>query len=217
MTMNTEQARFNMIEQQIRPWNVLDTQVLDLMATLPREQFVPESYKEMAFADISIPVSEQEKMFHPREEGRMLQAVKPSKDERVLVLGACGGYVSALLASLAKEVVLVDDSEQDLANIDATLKAININNVTTHCADPILGKSGEQFDVIVVLGSMEVFAEHLKQQVNDNGRIFCVLGTEPTMSAVLMTKQEQNWKEKALFETNMPAIVNTPKADKFHF
>ena len=216
--MNTEQARFNMIEQQIRPWDVLDTQVLDLMATLPREQFVPEAYKSMAFADIAIPLGNGRQMMHPREEGRMLQAIKPNSDERVLVLGSAGGYVSALLASLAKEVVLVDDDEAALESIKAILSAINIRNVTTHCSDPIKGlKEQAPFDAIVVLGSMETLADDLKEQLSDKGRLFCVLGQEPTMSAVVVTKEADQWKENSLFETRMPVIPNSPKAEKFHF
>lgn len=217
--MNIEQARFNMIEQQIRPWKVLDQQVLALMATLPREQFVPDAYQGLAFADIAVPLGKDRFMLHPREEGRLLQAIKPKPDEKVLVLGSGSGYVTALLASMAEEVVAVDSDEDFVASASERLTALNMNNVTVNCDDASQGmQSGAPYDAIVILGSMQILSDAIKQQLKVGGRMFCIIGKEPTMEALLVKRiSEDEWQEEGLFETSVPALENTPEAEHFHF
>ena len=208
-----------MIEQQIRPWKVLDQQVLDLMATLPREQFVPDAYKGLAFADISIPLGNDRFMLHPREEGRLLQAVKPQFNEKVLVINSGSGYVTSLLASMADEVVAVDSDEAFAALTKENLATLNINNVTVDCGDASQGwMNGAPYDVIVVLGSMQVLPEAFNQLLKIGGRLFCIIGKEPAMEALLITRVSDNdWQETGLFETLVTALENTPEAEQFHF
>lgn len=217
--MKTEQARFNMIEQQIRPWKVLDPQVLDLMATLPREQFVPDAYQGLAFADIAIPLGNNRFMLHPREEGRLIQAIKPSLKKKALVLGSGSGYVTALVASMTEEVIAIDTDEEFVTSTMENLEALNITNVTVSCA-AVAGGFADQgpYDAIIVLGSMQVMPESIKQQLAVGGRMFCIIGKEPTMEALLIHRIGENeWLDEGLFETLVPALENTPEAEQFHF
>jgi len=208
-----------MIEQQIRPWKVLDPQVLDLLSTIPRERFVPEAYQGLAFADIAIPLGNNRFMMHPREEGRLLQAVKPNASENVLVIGTGTGYITALLASLAASVTAVDSSEEFIAKTAENLAALNIKNVTLSCSDCMLGhQANAPYDVIVILGSMQVMADSLKDQLSTGGKMFCIIGKEPTMAALLVSQvNDTEWQEEGLFETSVPALENSPEAEQFHF
>ena len=217
--MNIEQARFNMIEQQIRPWKVLDTQVLDLMSTVPRENFVPDAYQGLAFADIAVPLGKDRFMLHPREEGRLLQAIKPNHNEKVLVIGSGSGYVTALVASMADEVIAIDSNEEFAALTTENLAKLSIENVTVSCIDVSEGLASQgPYKVIVILGSMQVLSESIKQQMAVGGRMFCIIGKEPTMEALLVTRiSETEWQEDGLFETSVPALENTPEAEQFHF
>ena len=217
--MNIEQARFNMIEQQIRPWKVLDQQVLDVMATLPREQFVPDAYQGLAFADIAIPLGSDRFMLHPREEGRLLQAVKPKLNEKVLVINSGSGYITALVASMAEEVISVDGNEDFMTMTSENLAALNINNVTVNCGDGSQGWQDQApYDVIIILGSMQLLSESIVSQLNIGGRMFCIIGKEPTMEAILINRTSENdWQEECLFETLVPALENSPIAEQFHF
>jgi protein-L-isoaspartate(D-aspartate) O-methyltransferase len=217
--MNIEQARFNMIEQQIRPWKVLDQQVLDIMATLPREHFVPDAYQGLAFADIAIPLGNDRFMLHPREEGRLLQAIKPKLDEKVLVINPGSGYVTALVASMAAQVVAIDTDAEFVNTTTENLATLNINNVTVDCGDCSQCWQAEApYDVIVVLGSMQVLAEAFKQQLKIGGRIFCIIGKKPTMEALVIHRtNEDEWLEECLFETVVPALSNSLLAEQFHF
>jgi protein-L-isoaspartate(D-aspartate) O-methyltransferase len=217
--MNIEQARFNMIEQQIRPWKVLDPQVLDLLSSIPREQFVPEAYQGLAFADIAIPLGNNRFMMHPREEGRLLQAIKPNSSEKVLVINTGTGYVTALLASIAGKVTAIDSNEEFIETTAKNLDALNITNVTLNCSDTNLGdKASAPYDAIVILGSMQVMSEIIKGQLAVGGRMFCIIGKEPTMEALIVNQVTENeWQEEGLFETSVPALENSPEAEKFRF
>jgi len=217
--MNIEKARFNMIEQQIRPWKVLDKEVLNLMSSIPRELFVPDAYKALAFADIAVPLDDGRYLLHPKEEGRLIQAIKPENHEKVLVVGSATGYVTALLGSLANEVIAVDNNEAFVDNSVANFAKLNINNITVSCSDPAAGlESQGPYDIIVVLGSMEVLSEKLKSQMKVGGKMFCILGQKPTMEAMLIERSgNDTWSESALFSMLAPAIPNAPKAEQFHF
>lgn len=217
--MNVEKARFNMIEQQIRPWKVLDDEVLNLMSSIPRELFVPDAYKALAFADIAVPLSDGRHLLHPKEEGRVLQEIKPERNEKVLVVGSATGYVAALLASFANEVYAVESNDDYVEVSVGHFTKLNIHNITVSCSDPAQGlETQAPYDVIVILGSMQIMSEVLKKQMKVGGRMFCVLGQEPTMEAVLIERQSDNkWQETGLFELLTPSIPNAPEAEKFHF
>ena len=185
--MNIEQARFNMLEQQIRPWKVLDTQVLDLMSSIPREIFVSDAYQGLAFADIAVPLGKNRFMLHPREEGRILQAIKPKHNEKVLVIGSSTGYVTALIASMAEKVIAIDSDEEFVDLTTENLAKLNIENVTVSCTDVSQGLASQgPYKVIVVLGSMQVLSETIKKQMTVGGRMFCIIGKEPTMEALMV-------------------------------
>jgi protein-L-isoaspartate(D-aspartate) O-methyltransferase len=217
--MNIEKARFNMIEQQIRPWKVLDEEVLNLLSSVPRELFVPDAYKALAFADIAVPLNDGRYLLHPKEEGRLLQAIKPQKHEKVLVVGSTTGYVTAMLASLANEVFAVDHNAGYIEESTAHFAKLNINNINCVNAEPAQGLEAQApFDVVVVLGSMEVMSDVLKKQIKVGGRMFCILGKEPAMEAVLVERTaDDRWTETGLFELLTPSIPNAPEAEKFHF
>ena len=217
--MNFEQARFNMVEQQVRTWEVLDERVLELLETTHREDFVPVRYRKMAFADIAIPLDHDQNMMKPVVEGRLLQALELKPDETVLEIGTGSGFITACLAQMAKQVVSVDIFEHFLTEAGATLKEKNINNVELETGDVMTGWQPEQaHDVLVVTGSVQDIPDHFRGWVNPGGRIFVVCGEEPAMEAKLLTKlNATEWREESLFETDLARLINAEKAPEFEF
>ena len=219
MSMNFEQARFNMVEQQVRPWEVLDERVLDLLEKTHREDFVPVRYRKMAFTDIAIPLDHGQKMMKPVVEGRLLQALELKPDETVLEIGTGSGFITACLAQLAKQVVSVDVFEQFTKEVTAKLKDKNITNVELETGNVMTGWQPEQaHDVLVVTGSVPDVPDHFRGWVNPGGRIFVVCGDEPAMEAKLLTKlNATEWREESLFETNLGRLIDAEKAPEFEF
>ena len=219
MSMNFDQARFNMVEQQIRPWEVLDKRVLELLETTQREDFVPVRYRKMAFSDIAIPLDHEQHMMKPVVEGRLLQALELKPDETVLEIGTGSGFVTACLAKMAKQVVSVDIHEQFSQEAAVKLKEKDIHNVELESGDVMSGWQPEQaHDVLVVTGSVEDIPDHFRGWVNPGGRIFVVYGEGPAMKATLLTKlNATEWREESLFETDLPRLVNAEKAAEFQF
>ncbi len=219
MSMNFEQARFNMVEQQVRTWEVLDERVLKLLETTHREDFVPVRYRKMAFADMAIPLDHGQTMMKPVVEGRLLQALELQADETVLEIGTGSGFITACLAQLAKQVVTVDIHEQFSSEAEAKLKEINIHNVEFDAGDVMTGWQPEQaHDVLVVTGSVEDIPDHFRGWVNPRGRIFVVCGEAPAMEAKLLTKlNATEWREESLFETDLARLINAGKAPEFEF
>jgi protein-L-isoaspartate(D-aspartate) O-methyltransferase len=219
MSMNFDQARFNMVEQQIRPWEVLDERVLELLETTHREDFVPVKYRKMAFADIAIPLDHGQNMMKPVIEGRLLQALELTADETVLEIGTGSGFITACLAQLAKQVVSVDIHEQFSSATEAKLKEKDIHNVELETGDVMTGWQPEQaHDVLVVTGSVQEIPDHFRGWVNPRGRIFVVCGEEPAMEAKLLTKlNATEWREESLFETDLARLINAEKAPEFEF
>jgi protein-L-isoaspartate(D-aspartate) O-methyltransferase len=187
--MNLEQARFNMIEQQIRPWDVLDTDVLDLLMVVKREAFVPAAYRSMAFVDTEIPLPGGENMLQPKFEARILQELAVRKHEQVLEIGAGSGYMAALLAYKARHVTTVEILPELTAMSRANLAAYGVDNVDVQQGDGARGwpaaRSGaateQAYDVIVVSGSMPLLPQALMQQLKIGGRMFVVVGEAPAM------------------------------------
>lgn len=220
--MELEQARFNMIEQQIRPWDVLDQKVLDLLAQIPREDFVPPDYRRLAYADTAIPIGEGEVMMHPKLEGRMLQALDLHPTDVVLEVGTGSGYVTALLASVTRHVYSVDIHPRLQEEASARLAAHGIENVTLESGDAARGwdKHGLCYDVIVLTGSLPLLPETFQNTLNRGGRLFAVVGEAPVMEAVLMRRVGEHQHDigrEDLFETEVPPLRNAPRPRRFVF
>jgi len=214
-----EIARFNMIEQQIRTWEVLDPVVLALLSEIPREHFVPAEYQGLAFADIEIPIGAGQTMLSPKLEGRILQALSVQKTHNVLHIGTGSGYVTALLASLAKHVTAVEINADLSAKAAQNLAKHTIQNVTLLVADGALGLPNQApFDLIVYTGSCPVEPLGVRNQLAVGGALFIVLGTGPAMQAMLMQRlSEAAFKQDVLFETYVPELINAPQASTFEF
>ncbi len=226
--MPREAARFNMIEQQIRTWEVLDPTVLQLLNDVPRENFVPEEYLGLAFADIEIPIGPNvnagQTMLSPKLEGRILQALKVQKTHNALHIGTGSGYFSALLASLAKHVISIEIEADLSAQAAKNLAKNNIQNVTLEVADAVLGRPCDHsanmqfYDVIVYTGSSPVEPAGVRQQLNIGGVLFMVLGQAPAMQATLIQRiSKTGFKQDVLFETCIPELMYAPQAQQFEF
>ena len=217
--LNVEQARYNMVEQQVRPWDVLDQAVLDLFARSPREDYVPDPCKNMAYADIEIPLGHGQVMLNPRMEGRILQALDLRPADKALVVGTGSGYLVSLLAQLCKEVVAVDSNGDFTAMAQKNLAAHGINNVTLETGDAARGwDKGAPFDAIVLTGSTPVLPDSIRESLALGGRLFAVVGQAPVMEARLIVRTgPQSWTESDLFETELPPLDNAVQTPKFEF
>jgi protein-L-isoaspartate(D-aspartate) O-methyltransferase len=219
--MNYEQARFNMVEQQIRTWEVLDQQVLQVMLHTPREDFVPAAYRALAFADTNIPLGQGQVMMIPSVEGRLLQSLALRKTDKVLEIGTGSGYVTACLAKLARQVESVDIMPGFVDGAARKLAAQGIGNVMLGSGDASEGwRNGTQYDAIAVTASVPVIPESYKKALAINGRLFVIVGdaSMPIMSAYLVTRVTENqWIQESLFETSIPPLVNAKKPRTFVF
>jgi protein-L-isoaspartate(D-aspartate) O-methyltransferase len=217
--MNFEQARFNMVEQQIRPWEVLDSRVLSLLQTIPREDFVPVRYRKLAFADVAVPLEAGQVMMRPKIEARMLQALDVKEDETVLEIGTGSGFVTACLAAMARRVVSVELFEELHREAAARLESRQTANVELFVGDVMRGWQPEQaHDVVVVTGSVADVPEHFLGWVNPGGRMFVVCGESPAMEARLLTRQGvSEWSVESLFETDLPRLVHAEPEPEFEF
>jgi len=219
MNMNFDRARFNMVEQQVRPWEVLDSRVLEVMETIHREDFVPVKYRKLAFADLSIPLVGGQVMMKPTVEGRMLQAVNIGDDDTVLEIGTGSGFITACLAALAKRVVTVEISDELHQTAKIRLEENKIDNVELFQGDVMSGWQPEQaHDVVVVTGSVPAVPEQFLGWVNPGGRMFVISGDSPAMEARLLTRLDvTEWRQESLFETDLPRLVNAEEAPQFIF
>lgn len=217
--MNIEQARFNMIEQQIRPWNVLDQEVLDLLVVVKREEYVPAACKSLAFADTEIPLPGGEAMFTPKMEARMLQEVQLKKHETVLEIGAGSGYMAALLAHKGRQVTTVEILPQLKAMAEANLAKNGVTNVTVELGNGAQGwANGAPFDVIVISGALEVLPEAFLKQLKVGGRIAAILGLAPAMSVNIITRvSETAYDTVKVFETNVKYLSSAVTPSHFTF
>ena len=219
MIMDVERARFNMVEQQIRPWDVLDTRVLDLLHKVKREDFVPPSYKALAFADLEIPIGLGEKMLAPKLEARILQELAITPQDRILEVGTGSGYMTALLASQGAHVYSVDIVDAFLPAAGERLAQHGLRNVTLQNGDAARGWDQHgPYDVIVLTGSVPVLADAFAQSLNGGGRLFAVVGEAPVMDARLITCAAPGaFSSASLFETCVPALRNAPQRAQFSF
>lgn len=217
--MDFEQARFNMIESQIRTWDVLDQQVLDVVAAIKREDFVADAYRSLALADMQIPLGHGELMLTPKLEARMVQEVGISSDDKVLEIGTGSGYQTALLCSLASTVVSLEIVAEFTTAARARLEAAGLRNFVLEVADGASGwESAAPYDAILLTGSVPELPNGLRSQLKPGGRLLAVIGEEPVMTATLITRvSETDYTEVALFETCIPPLRNALKGERFVF
>jgi protein-L-isoaspartate(D-aspartate) O-methyltransferase len=216
--MDFERARFNMIEQQIRTWDVLDQEVLDLLFTVRREDYVPSAYRELAFADLEIPLGDGERMWTPKMEARVLQELELRKDESVLEIGTGSGYLTALLAARSAEVTSVEIVPRLASEAQAKLRRAGVANIRLEIGDGALGYGDAQYDAIVLTGSTPVLPESWLAQLKPGGRLFAVVGDPPVMTARMthwtgpgaITSQD-------LFETVIAPLRNAAQPRRFVF
>ena len=214
-----DQARFNMIEQQVRPWDVLDQRVLDTMNRVPREDFVPERYRSLAFADTNIPLGHDQVMMAPAVEGRMLQALAIRPEDSILEIGTGSGYMTACLASLGQQVTSIDIMSEFTSTAAATLTRHDIGNTSLQTSDAANGiDSDKRYDVIAVTGSLPVLQQQFHRNLNIGGRLFVITGKPPVMEALLIMRiDENNWARESLFETSLPPLIHASEPQDFSF
>lgn len=216
--MDWELARFNMVEQQIRPWDVLNQTVLDLLFHVKREAFVPPAHREMALVDMEIPLGNGRSMWQPKMEARVAQELNLKASDRVLEIGAGSGYLTALLAKLTSHVYALDIDSAQAAIANENLVANGIYNAKVEVGDGAKGwDKHAPYDVIVAGGSYLTTPEFLFAQLAEGGRLFAVIGELPVMTASLFTKAGNTVKQQKLFETILPALTNAPVPERFVF
>ncbi len=206
--MNTaEAAKFNMVEQQMRPWEILDPEVLQVIRTLDRADFVRDPYKGLAYADCRIPFGNGAQMLPPTIEGRMLQALMIKETDTILEIGSGSGYITACLASLGKHVLSIDINEESLDFARQNVANAGISNVDFQLGDGLSYDYQQRYDVIAVTGSVPVIPDNLKQTLNQDGRMFIVEGQSPVMQAILVTRiADDEWNTLSLFETDVARL-----------
>jgi len=217
--MNFEQARFNMVEQQIRTWEVLDTEVLELLFKVKREQFVPQEHREIAFADLEIPLGHGEAMMQPKVEARVIQELAIQPHETVYEVGTGSGYLTALLASRARHVTSAEIHADLAARAAENLRRAGVANVTLLEGDsaqaPLIDSA---VDVMVITGSVPVVPQTFYERLSPGGRLFAVVGDPPVMEALLVRHPERGaFVPTRLFETLLKPLANAPQPARFRF
>lgn len=216
--MNVEQARNQMLDQQVRAWEVLDPRVLAVMGEIPREHFVPARYRGIAFADTPIPLAHGQFMMTPTVEGRCLQALEVKDGDRVLEVGTGSGFLAACLAGLGGQVTSIDIFPEFTDSARAALAAIDIREITLETRDGSKLPPEPRYDVIAVTGSVPLLDPGFREALDIGGRLFVVTGEAPVMEARLIIRLgADEWVEESLFETVLPPLVNAPAPDRFQW
>ena len=224
---NVENARSKMIEQQIRPWNVLDPNILTLLAELPRERFVPRSHRHLAFVDMELPLAHGQVMLTPKVEARLLQELSLLPSDRVLEIGAGSGYMAALMARQAAEVISVEKYESLALLARESLLEAGISNAEVLQANGLAEDSRwsrSMFDAIVLSGAVEKIPDHLLRQLNPGGRMVAIVGSAPVMQAILVERIKpagsspaSSLRQAVLFETVTKPLEDAAKIPRFRF
>ncbi len=215
--MNPELARRKMVEQQVRPWDVFNQDVLNVLGSVAREKFVPAGYEDVAYSDTEIPLGYGQVMLRPVIEGRLLQALDLGPHDEVLEIGTGSGYLTACLAALSASVTSIDIHQDFITNAANKLEAAGINNVNLQCMDAMQELPEGRFDAIAVTGSVPRVDDRFVNALKPGGRLFLVVGESPLMSAVLIVRKDGESQESSLFETDIPALENTAKESVFFF
>jgi protein-L-isoaspartate(D-aspartate) O-methyltransferase len=217
--MNLEKARFNMVEQQIRPWQVLDPQVLHVLSNVQRELFVPAHYQALAYTDTDIPLGHGQEMVPPRIDARLMHDLQLSSQDKVLDIGTGSGYLAALLAARAERVISLEINPELAQQARQNLQRAGVTNVDVRVADGSQGAAADgPFDAIVLGGSVAEVPKALLEQLKLQGRLIAIVGTEPIMTATLFTRTgEASWTTQALWDTQAPRLQGFAEPSRFHF
>ena len=217
--MNLEQARINMVESQIRTWEVLDQTVLDLLLTVKREEFVSDKYRDLAFADLEIPLGHGEVMLAPKMEARMIQELDIRKTDKILEIGTGSGYVTALLAKLGGQVISVERIQEFSQSATRKLAGHGLQNIQLQVGDGSEGWPAQApYDAILLTGSVLLLPESFRQQLAIGGRLLAVIGEPPVMTAHLVTRVSAHaFNSIGLFETSIPPLKNIKQPERFVF
>ena len=210
-----EAARFLMIEQQVRPWEVLDPVVLDTLGRLQREDFVPLKQRKLAYADVALPLEHGQHMMKPVVEGRMLQSLELADGDEVLEIGTGSAYITACLAHLARAVISIDVHAEFTERGRTRLSELGMNNVRLETADAFAFEPGKQFDAICVTGAVAEVPERFLAWVKPGGRMFIVHGTAPVQEAVRLLRTDAGWEEQSLFETELTHLAGSEPVQRF--
>jgi protein-L-isoaspartate(D-aspartate) O-methyltransferase len=216
--MNLQAAREQMIEQQVRAWDVLEERVLQTMLQVRREEFAPLRYRNVAFADSSIPLAHGQTMLPAKVHGRILQALSVGPSDTVLEVGAGSGYLSACLGKLGSRVRSLEIFPELAEQARANLLAARVNNVAVESADGMQLNEQSSYDVIAVTGSLPIYEERFQQALRIGGRLFVIVGQPPVMEAWRVVRVgEREWQRQALFETVVEPLINAPRPSAFVF
>lgn len=216
--MNFEQARTNMIEQQIRPWDVLDQRVLNALAAVPREKFLPQAYDGLAYSDTRIPLDNDRISLNPNIEARLLQAAVLESDDRALIIGSGSGYIAACAAKMCKHVESIDTSEEANNTAQESAASCGIDNIKFITGDLISDLPDKTtYDAIIVNGSLQNVPERLKTRLSTMGRLIVTVGTEedPIMETFVIRRiGESDWLEQSIFDTHIPSLIKAKPQDE---
>ena len=216
--MDTLAARQQMVDQQIRTWEVLDPRVLDALSMVPREVFVPAEYRELAFADAQTPIGFGQSMLAPKVQGRILQAVSVAATDSVLEIGSGTGYLAAALSLLGGSTRSIDIHPQFTASAAANLRAVPEARVEFETRDAFSDAALGEYDVIAVTGSLPVYDTRFERALRIGGRLFAVVGSAPVMDAILVRRVDSSeWIRESLFETVIDPLINATAAQRFIF
>ncbi|MGI9264701.1 MAG: protein-L-isoaspartate O-methyltransferase family protein [Gammaproteobacteria bacterium] len=215
--MNPEIARSQMISQQLRTWKISHPEVLDVMASVPREEFVPAEFRGLAFADTNIPIGHGEVMLAPKLQGRLLQAVDPKPDDKVLEIGTGLGFLTACLSRLAGSVHSLDIQPEFVQEARSHLGRLEVDNATIENGDALAFDLSKKYDVIVITGSLPQYDDRFERALRPGGRLVLVVGASPVMEARLVIKAGEHCAHDVLFETDIPMLTNARQPESFVF
>lgn len=206
MPLNFEQVRTAMVQQQIRPWEVLDPRVLATLTSVPREDFVPAAYRQLAYTDLPLPLAHFEQMMKPAVEGRLLQALSIEPEDDVLEIGTGSGYLTTCLARLARAVVSIDIHPDFIAQAQERLAQHQLNNVRLECSDALSFQPNRQFDAVAVTAAVATLPRQFGNWLKPGGRLFVIQGASPVQQALRITRRGERLHEESLFETDVPYL-----------